>query len=593
MKKFTFLLLATLVIFALCSVSFATTTITRTNVVETPALVRPSSSSTPTRPATSTGSSPVRKITINEIKMTINEPKYGEKFDWNPVMVTEGITFDHMYWEGYNLTDAGGYVGLNENDIATNTKYQATIYFTVNSGYALSSDLKTGTVNETDGLDLLSLSFSPHGIKTPAFEVTKPVTRPDIEKGTIVTRPSISTEKNNVATAYNIEIADVKVGEALPKTAKLTNDVSDAEVTFDIPMSNLLMKTSWTPNDEVVKAGTEYTLAIEMNLTSASISDDLRVLVNRVEIPSTIKNKVLTATYKVTIPALEGPKKSEFPTEKNWINKFEVTVTEPETGKKPSDKATAVTDGFTVSKVVWTPADSVFKDGVDYSVKIYVKIDEDRDLRSDYFGLINGRDAKMPVEYDKDNFYLEYNFGKVTWEKASAWAEEELNKANDLALIPSIFENNDLTTNITRREFAHVAVKLYEKVSGQKAIAVASNPFADTDDGEVLKAYNVGITNGTSDTTFNPDDLITREQMATMMTRALAKAGINTSVDLNKVEKFADDAQMDDWGRAPIYYMSSVEIIKGVGNNTFDVLGKATKEQALLISERSAVKFSK
>ena len=109
----------------------------------------------------------------------------------------------------------------------------------------------------------------------------------------------------------------------------------------------------------------------------------------------------------------------------------------------------------------------------------------------------------------------------------------------------------------------------------------------------MLKAYNLEITNGTCDTTFEPDALITREQMATMMTRALTKAGIDTKVDLTKVSKFADDGELNDWGRTPVYYMSNIGIIKGVGNNKFDVNGKATKEQSLLISERSAVKFAK
>ena len=179
------------------------------------------------------------------------------------------------------------------------------------------------------------------------------------------------------------------------------------------------------------------------------------------------------------------------------------------------------------------------------------------------------------------------------WTKASDWAETELDKANKLDVIPEIFKKQDLTQNITRKEFAHVAVKLYEKLTGNKATAIANNPFTDTDDVEVLKAYNVGITQGTGADTFTPDALITREQMATMMTRALTKAGIDTAVDLEKVSKFADDGEMHDWGKASIYYMSSIEIIKGVGNNTFNVLGNATREQALLISERSAEKFAK
>ena len=182
---------------------------------------------------------------------------------------------------------------------------------------------------------------------------------------------------------------------------------------------------------------------------------------------------------------------------------------------------------------------------------------------------------------------------KVTWTVASDWAVEELNKANEKELIPPIFEDVDLTTSITRKEFAHVAVKLWEKISGQTMAAGPKDPFADTDDPEVLKAYNLEITNGTSENTFSPDDLITREEMATMLTRALKKAGIDTTVDLANVTKFADDAQMHDWGKEAIYYMASVGLIKGVGGNNFDVVGDASKEQSIVISVRSTDKFGK
>ncbi|MBQ9313716.1 MAG: InlB B-repeat-containing protein [Clostridia bacterium] len=181
---------------------------------------------------------------------------------------------------------------------------------------------------------------------------------------------------------------------------------------------------------------------------------------------------------------------------------------------------------------------------------------------------------------------------KETWSNASEWAKEELYKVNEENLMPWIFDKEDLTVNITRREFAYVAVKLYEKITNEKLVESKENPFIDTSDIEVLKAYNIGITNGTSATTFSPDTLITREQMATMMTRAVSKAEIDTKVDLSKVSKFADDSEMHDWGKESIYFMSNIEIIKGIGNNTFNVLGNATREQALLISVRSAAKFS-
>lgn len=171
------------------------------------------------------------------------------------------------------------------------------------------------------------------------------------------------------------------------------------------------------------------------------------------------------------------------------------------------------------------------------------------------------------------------------WNNASEWAVEELKKAEQNNLIPQTFANKDFTQSISRSDFAAVAVKLYEAISGKTAVKAENNPFIDTNDEYVLKAYALNITSGISETEFG-NGTITREQMATMITRALSKAGIDVSIELDKVEKFSDDNQMNDWGRTSIYFMSNQGIIKGVGNNLFNPLGNAKIEEAISISLR-------
>ena len=166
-------------------------------------------------------------------------------------------------------------------------------------------------------------------------------------------------------------------------------------------------------------------------------------------------------------------------------------------------------------------------------------------------------------------------------------------KAEEKGLIPETFSGKDATKAITRLDFAAVVVKLYEAITGAKATIVANNPFTDTSDEYVLKAYALGITLGTSETTFTPDAEITREQMATMLTRALAKAGIDVTVDLENATKFADDNNMHDWGRSSVYFMSGLNIIKGVGENKFNGLGNAKVEEAIAVALRSVNVFAK
>ena len=181
------------------------------------------------------------------------------------------------------------------------------------------------------------------------------------------------------------------------------------------------------------------------------------------------------------------------------------------------------------------------------------------------------------------------------WNKASSWAEVELEEANSQGLVPDTFSNKDFTNAITRKDFAAVAVKLCEKLTNKESDAILNNPFIDTNDEYVLKAYKLGITNGTSKEKFSPDNEITREQMATMILRALEKAGIKTDVNIDKVTQFIDDEQMHDWSRNAIYFMSDAGIINGISSkeNRYGVKSTATMEQALVISLRSVKTFKR
>ncbi len=205
---------------------------------------------------------------------------------------------------------------------------------------------------------------------------------------------------------------------------------------------------------------------------------------------------------------------------------------------------------------------------------------------------------------------LEVNAPK--WE-TSPWASEEIEKADELGLIPEILNEADLTKPITRAEFAAVSVKAYEALSGVSAIPAVNNPFTDTYDVEVLKAYNTGIIAGVSATKFNPDALLNREQAATMLTRVFKKvslAGWSLAEDskftlpFEKPAAFADDKDISDWARDSVYFMTANKIINGVGNNKFapknittedEATGyaNATREQALIIAVRMVENLKK
>ncbi len=195
----------------------------------------------------------------------------------------------------------------------------------------------------------------------------------------------------------------------------------------------------------------------------------------------------------------------------------------------------------------------------------------------------------------------------------STWASAELAQADALGLIPDVLLDADLTTDITRAEFAAVAVKVYEALSGTAALPALANPFTDTTDVEILKAYNIGAVNGTSATTYSPNDLLNREQAATMLTRVFKRVtlpGWTLSTDAQftlpyeKPTPFADDKDISDWAKDSVYFMAANGIINGVGNNKFapknvtteeqaNGYANATREQALIIAVRMVENLKK
>ena len=166
---------------------------------------------------------------------------------------------------------------------------------------------------------------------------------------------------------------------------------------------------------------------------------------------------------------------------------------------------------------------------------------------------------------------------------ADAWAMESVKKAQAAGLIPASLQGADLTQTITRAEFAAVSVELYEAMSGKTAPTVTDNPFTDTSDPAVLQAYALGLTTGTSGTTFSPNANLTREQAATMLARVYTKLG-------GKLEggetAFADAGAISDWAAESVSFMSGKGILNGVGDNKFAPAQVNQRQEALTLAVR-------
>lgn len=105
---------------------------------------------------------------------------------------------------------------------------------------------------------------------------------------------------------------------------------------------------------------------------------------------------------------------------------------------------------------------------------------------------------------------------------ASSWAVPELDRALEYSLITDMIKGR-MNASITREEICEVIMALYENMAG-KVVCSQTRVFSDTNNPEVYKAYQLGIVNGVGNNRFDPDALTNREQVATMIYRAISAA---------------------------------------------------------------------
>ncbi len=177
----------------------------------------------------------------------------------------------------------------------------------------------------------------------------------------------------------------------------------------------------------------------------------------------------------------------------------------------------------------------------------------------------------------------------------SDWAVSGYQSASEAGLVSYSVVSNNLKDSITREEFCELAMNLYKKLTNEKLPERIASPFEDTDSVAVAQAYNYGIVNGTSDTTFTPDRLVTREEMAKMLVSTLTASEIVFNIadgaDTAYVSAFEDGNQISSWAMSSVNTALNYELMTGMSDTILNPLGATSREQAIVSVNRSYEKF--
>ena len=192
-----------------------------------------------------------------------------------------------------------------------------------------------------------------------------------------------------------------------------------------------------------------------------------------------------------------------------------------------------------------------------------------------------------------------------------AWAVEEVGKAANHYLIPSEISNR-YTAPITRDHFMLLINSLFLSKTAQdgpnrgmglidfaarKNLSVYDCPFEDVNNryfGDsshdyVVAANKLGILNGKSDTVFDPNGLLTRQEAATILYRTAKVLGVDFSYSESS---YGDSGSVADWAIEGIGYVTTKGIMNGTGNNMFEPQGTYTYQQAYITVYRMLIAMS-
>lgn len=172
--------------------------------------------------------------------------------------------------------------------------------------------------------------------------------------------------------------------------------------------------------------------------------------------------------------------------------------------------------------------------------------------------------------------------GGWDFSNSSDWAIEELEGAMINGIAPMEYDNYQ--RNITRAEFAELVMNLFYQTTGAYPTAASYSTFTDTQDNNILMAYQLGVIKGKGNGIFAPNDAVTRQEMAIMMKRAIDSMGITyTAVD--GVLTVSDKAKIATWAVDGVDFAFEKGFMKGDGIN-FNPLATTPIEQGVIIVNR-------
>ena len=165
-----------------------------------------------------------------------------------------------------------------------------------------------------------------------------------------------------------------------------------------------------------------------------------------------------------------------------------------------------------------------------------------------------------------------------------SWAKESIIRLYDKGIINGKGEKAYWPDDtLTRAEFAKMAV-----LASGGLINGAKADFADVSTSDwsypyIASAYEMKLILGMGNNMFGGDMSITREDMAVILAKMAENAGMKIT---GNAADFSDSAEIFDYAKTAVSYLSGIGIINGTGGGKFSPKSFATRAEAAVIFDR-------
>ena len=202
--------------------------------------------------------------------------------------------------------------------------------------------------------------------------------------------------------------------------------------------------------------------------------------------------------------------------------------------------------------------------------------------QDEYFARLNsftaGGDEVISLNPDSVTETMNYLAGYLpsNYVYPSDWAAQAVTDGITRGVVPRNLQKK-YCEPITRAEFCTLATAYYENATHTSITKFMD--FNDTNDDAVRKMGALGVVNGVGGGNFAPNNPLTREEAAVILTNLAAALGNPLP---ESAPAFADHANISDWALAQTGKVQAAGIMGGVGDSLFAPKESYTREQSIV-----------